>query len=398
MKLRKSLFMLCAAGLSLCACNSDDIKDQMPEGYGAVTIKIVDPSTRAIVNGSGTSKITVEGDIYVTLSYTLDGVKTATKKITYDYDGGKYTIDGNEFTTENPEVTFYNIGTPNSVTVSMNGGVASYNDIAINGTTSYTAGEYPAVEGDMQALPASIPVYGTSETFTKSGEVIKDGQTEYIEYESTVDLANAIPVARLEVQIEAGSEILNDTENKFGSVAIQGAYLDDILVKPNDTKTTNYYLIGDASATKKADGEGNAANAILADSYETPYYSLSAGTFAPAKQGDVSQYYAYNFYPATTAPKFKLCLNVTKADGATDEIPTTQYAIISNYTYAANDYGKVEGSNVTFEKGYIYIITGLELNADNIQIDEEGQELAFALTAIVKRAQWTPLAINATWD
>ena len=182
-------------------------------------------------------------------------------------------------------------------------------------------------------------------------------------------------------------------ENESSSVK-----MDHILVTPNATGTTNYYLAGDESATKKADGTGDAANAILADSYGTPY-ALSSGTFAPAKEGETSKYYAYNFYPTTTAPIFKLCLNVTKATGATDEIPTTQYAIIKNYTYGTNaPAGKNEGDAVVFEKGYIYTITALELNADNIQIDEEGTDLAFALTAIVTRAQWTPLAINATWD
>ena len=397
MKTLKSLLMLCA-GLSFCACNSDN-EPQLPEGNGAVTIKIVDPSTRTITSGSGNQQITVEGDIYVTLSYTLSGSQTATKKIAYDSGTGKYSVDGNEFTTGNPEVTFYNIGTPNSVTVSMNGGVASYNDIAINGTTSYTPGTMSAVTGNMQAAPASIPVYKSSTSFKKTGEILKNGEVEYIEYESTVDLNGTIPVARLEVQIQAGANILDGTDNHdFASVAIQGAYLDHILVTPNATGTTNYYLAGDESATKKADGTGDAANAILADSYGTPY-ALSSGTFAPAKEGETSKYYAYNFYPTTTAPIFKLCLNVTKATGATDEIPTTQYAIIKNYTYGTNaPAGKNEGDAVVFEKGYIYTITALELNADNIQIDEEGTDLAFALTAIVTRAQWTPLAINATWD
>ena len=280
----------------------------------------------------------------------------------------------------------------------MNGGVASYNDIAINGATSYTAGAY-TVAGNMQADPASIPVYESSTSFRKTGEILKNGEVEYIEYESTVNLNGTIPVARLEVQIEAGEDILVDEKNKFSSVAIKGAYLDHILVTPNATKTTNYYLVGDNSSTKKADGVDAAAHAILADSYGDTPYALSSGIFAPAKVAETSKYYAYNFYPTTTAPIFKLCLNVTKADGATDEIPTTQYAIIKNYTYGANPPAdKNVGDAVVFEKGYIYTITALELNADNIQIDEEGTDLAFALTAIVTRAQWTPLAINATWD
>ena len=96
MKTLKSLLMLCA-GLSFCACNSDN-EPQLPEGKGAVTIKIVDPSTRTITNGSGNQQITVEGDIYVTLSYTLpeEAPKTETKVI--EYNDGEYSVDGNEFT------------------------------------------------------------------------------------------------------------------------------------------------------------------------------------------------------------------------------------------------------------------------------------------------------------
>ena len=70
MKLRKGLFMLCA-GLSLCACSSDD-GNQFPEGTGRVEVRIVPPTTaRAITNGTSggnDSSIKLTGDYEVTLT------------------------------------------------------------------------------------------------------------------------------------------------------------------------------------------------------------------------------------------------------------------------------------------------------------------------------------------
>ena len=68
MKTLKSLLMLCA-GLSFCACNSDN-EPQFPEGEGAVTIKIVNPTTRAIKPTSGNAEITVTGDITIKLYHS----------------------------------------------------------------------------------------------------------------------------------------------------------------------------------------------------------------------------------------------------------------------------------------------------------------------------------------
>ena len=106
MKLTKSLFMLCAAGLSLCACNSDDIKDQMPEGNGAITVKVTLPETRATVGATtgaaGEDKVTVEGDIYVKLTAAKGG-------------GIQKVAAGNE-------VTFWGIEGPTMVEAFINGG------------------------------------------------------------------------------------------------------------------------------------------------------------------------------------------------------------------------------------------------------------------------------------
>ena len=67
MKLTKSLFMLCAAGLSLCACNSDENVNQLPDGVGMVEVKVYSPETKTVTSGSDGATIVVSGDIIVTL-------------------------------------------------------------------------------------------------------------------------------------------------------------------------------------------------------------------------------------------------------------------------------------------------------------------------------------------
>ena len=134
MKLTKSLFMLCAAGLSLCACNSDDIKDQMPEGPGMIEVKIINPSTRAELE-----TITVDGSITVTLYY--DGDKSLSQTVAAG---------------SNTPVRFWNITDPIKVTASLNDGIEDYSQVLINsdGTGEGVTG------GNLQAEPANIPAYG----------------------------------------------------------------------------------------------------------------------------------------------------------------------------------------------------------------------------------------------
>ncbi len=381
MKLRKSLFMLCAAGLSLCACNSDDIKEQMPEGYGAVTVKITNPATRSVINTASTGGV-VNGDIILTLTHeAVSGTTVVSpQNITLEWDdvNSSYTNctpDGDDLL-----VTFYNIGRPTKLEASMHGGIGNYSTVSI----AQESGE----GGNLQATPDQIPVYGFTETFTKSGNVINDGNKDYIEYDASVTMK--IPVARLEIQVAISDEA--NAFAGFSSVKLAGAYLDNIKSVGGATDYTNYYLQYDNSATKKATGVGSDAYAILCDNYMTAEGEL--GTSAPVVFGTdaVSElpaagFFAYNFYPGT-APKFNLCL---KVEGDGENIPALQYAIVKFVDGDDND--------LVFEAGNIYKVTNLSLKGDNIQVDEDGNDLTFALTAVVERASWTVKTdVEGTWE
>lgn len=373
MKLTKSLFMLCAAGLSLCACNSDDIKDQLPEGYGAVTVKIANPTTRAITAAS-TGGV-VNGDITLTVTHNYGESSVV---LEYDEINDKYTIgtvnktageEDGELTDTGIGYVFYGIGTPSKITAYMYEGKPSYDDVNIT---------------DMQQMPNVIPVYGEVTSFG-TGADIKEGNTTYKNY--TANIVMTIPVARLEVCVTAQDMSL------FKSVELLGAYLDNIKPTANAT-AVDYYLKGDMSATKQATNTGDAAYAILSNSYlnddgtynSTKALAVSNGAFLPAKDGENKQYFAYNFY-AGTNPEFKLLFKVTKKDDQA-EIPTYQYAIIKEYK---------EGSTpIDLQNQNIYRID-INLNDENIQIDEEGASIEYALTATVQRAEWGVKTVTGEW-
>lgn len=79
MKLNR-FFMLGLAGLAFAACsNEEELGNQLPEGNGVVTVKIVTPEslTKAmpteLPDGSGNGPIKVVGDITIALDATEGG-------------------------------------------------------------------------------------------------------------------------------------------------------------------------------------------------------------------------------------------------------------------------------------------------------------------------------------
>lgn len=361
MKLTKSLFMLCAAGLSLCACNSDE-KELFPEGTGAVTVKITNPSTRSIIDAASTSGV-VTGDITLKLTHG-GGEKVVT--LTYSEgsyeasDGGTVTTDGN-----NLKYTFTSIGAPSLLEASMYGGVADYSNVAINAETP-----------KMQAPSTEIPVYGSTTDF---GTPAKDGNI----YKYNASVVMTIPVARMEINVSVGDM------SQFGSVELLGVYMDKIYATGGATgNATNYKLPGDAGET------ATGSDAILYDTYLTAdntYDSSKSikltGDGAASVLPKTSGYYAYNFYPNGDNPEFKLLFKVTPKQGEAS-IPTYQYAILNSY--------KINDAPVTFEKQKIYKID-VTLADDNIQIDESGTAMTYSLVATVTQASWEVKPVTGGW-
>lgn len=359
MKLTKSLFMLCAAGLSLCACNSDD-KLQMPEGKAKVEVRIVPPTvaTRATQSELTTG---TDGKLTVTGAY-----KVILTDATGDHEE---TIQAG---VANKVAVFENVTSPTRVTVSLNGGAASY-------TTAITA-----AQGALDAN--SVPAYGeTSQFSVKETTTTQSGTTTTYLAQVTM----AIPFARLEV----GPISLKEGENGFSKLTVGGVYLDDLRDRGGNynggkfecaASSTNEYQFG---ATENQFGKG--VEAILKD----PASSANFLT-APLPATGV---YAYNFFGATSEdagsagmnPKFKIYFDATQVTGQEHLAATPRYAMISSY--------KKGGNPIALQNGKIYQIEDIEIIDENIVADEEGAAIQYNVEVQVTEAFWTIEEITADW-
>ena len=375
MKLTKSLFMLCAAGLSLCACNSDDIKPSF-EKEGAVEITIVPPTTftratNQAASGADGATIKVTGDMYVTLT---DGSGSKTKKIS----SGAAT----------KSVKFWGVNNPQSVVVTMNGGQESYtttqiitsNTKAISYLDESDASHSDDVTFNMQAAPSLIPVYGKTTVFTLTDEVETNNDKNYQMYTATVQLE--IPVARLEVSVKRTS-----ASTAFSELDLKGVYLDNI--KPTDGGIfSNYKHPEDNSTT--VNGQ---TPAILYDTHEVIDFT-AANAIAPA-----SNVYSYNFYgwdgdPATKAaynnPQVKLYFSNVVAAVDQPAVPVNQYAIIKKFKNTSDE-------EITLKNGMIYYIKDIILMDTNVGPVESGDQLEYAVEVTVEEAHWTVALTTGEW-
>lgn len=374
MKTLKSLIMLCA-GLSFCACNSDN-EPQLPEGTGAVEVTIVPPATRATTETSGDNgaKVEVTGDVYVTL--------------TAEEGGGTLKIDQADFSS-NKTVKFWNVTNPTKVEVSMNGGVASYDEVSITESesqVSYTVGfettTEETVKRNMQAAPASIPVYGEASIgngLSLTTNIEENDGMKYQMYEAKIQLT--IPVARLEVIVKRES-----ASTEYSTLNACSVYLDNI--KPTgNAELTNYISSKDAAKSSENNSTATGSNAILEDAFDSSVPFIAADAEIPGNL----QAFAYNFYGSDNAadvPHFKILFkDAVKTDGTT--IPTTQYAMITQYK---------EGEEViALENGNIYLVTAV-LADNNVQPDESGDDISYAVSVTVEKAEWTIKDVTGVWE
>ena len=383
MKLNKS-FMLAMAGLTMTACSNDDeMGTQFPDGNGAVSIRIVNPSMGRAVGAGHENAVIVKAKTDVVVALTDDnGVKTYT-----------FTADAWNSAT-NRNVKFWNVVNPKSITVTMNGGVVSYN------------AEKSVAADDLQEVE-NVPVYGeapkitlTSQVETPNGDYsvgaeAGDKDKTYQMYTATVKLA--IPVARLEVggikHVAHTGE--GDDNCKYQTLSIAGVYLDNVVpngagVKYQDGVFTN------ASGTAvdySFDGtHGTGDEAILKDAInEENKNFLASGTQWPTVEGQV---FGYNFFGCEAAkmPKFKIYFNESVSANPDSPLPAPRYAMITKYKNADG----TEDLN-QFEPGKIYRITGAFLDDKNI-IGDEGGNTTYGVTVTVEEAQWTPVNITAEWQ
>ena len=387
MKLTKSLF-LAFAGLGLFACSNEEVaENQYPEGVGAVSIKIVSPDmsrTSNATTGNKTVAVEPQGDVTI--------------KLTADKGGNTITLSQEEWK-NGKTVTFWNVETPRSVTVTMNGGVESYDNINIKGDTP-----------ELQVLPAAIPVYGSTTTFTattntgspdidsgyEAGAQAGDQNKKYQIWTASVNLE--IPVARLEVSgiTHVTHTGVDPDKCKYATLTIDGVYLDN--VKPtNSASRTDYQFIGE--------GVGTGAEAILREEIKGSPSFLDASVW-PAEP---EQAYAFNFYGASEDeksaaeakedaaeksaaiqalnPKFKIYF--ATATGSSQPVTQPRFAMITKYKDG-------DGNEIVLQNGKIYRITEAELTDENI-IGDEGGNTLYGITVTVVEAAWTPVDIEADW-
>lgn len=394
-------FMLGLAGLAFAACSNDEdaINNALPEGVGAVSVKIVNPAlTRAIVPATqgtaGTDMVTVVPQTGTEVSITL----------TAGTGGGTITLDPSEWG-ESRVVKFWNVTNPTKIEVSMNGGVASYDNVVID----VEAGAEQAATPDLQVLPEAIPVYGSTTQITLTsnedspntanadheyGANEGDEDVVFKMYEATVNLE--IPVARLEVSDITFAGATPSTI--FQTLTLGGVYMDNYKLTANATRS-NHFFPGDNS------GIGVSAS-VLYDAISAPNNNfLAENGVWPGQVENVDQAYAYNFYgptaqeitAATTSdakqqlnPKFKIYFStaVAKEDAET-VIRSPRYAMITKYKDA-------EDNDVVMQNGHIYRITDVELADGNIVPNEDGEEV-YGVEVTVVEAKWTIVDIEADW-
>ena len=354
--------MLCAAGLSLCACNSDDIKDQMPEGRAAISIKVALPNTRAEVSPTGgeegEEKVALEGIIYVRLTATNGG--------------GVKAVNGEGV------ATFYGIEGPSKVEAFVNGGKYVYDHKPAINTSNDSDTDFS--DGDdnynMQAEASGVPAYGyvdiTSGHLTQNSELYQG--VSYQMYEATVTMN--ILVARVEYTVTYDFE-----SSKFNNLDFQGAYLDNIKATPSATEY-DYRHANDVNSEYKTTATGS--EAIL---YDYPQNAIAVeGQSGSLPDDDIV--YAYNIYEYD-APHFKLWFN--GATSNTDYVVPYQYAVVNSYN---------SGDLTTFKAGTIYRVTLNDLTQENLATKEDGtlDGIKYGIDVIEKQAKRDVANVNGSWS
>lgn len=384
MKFSKSL-LWAFAGLGLFACSNEEVVDntQLPDGVGAVTINIVSPSmSRAIVDGTTATSVPVTGEVTIKLEATTGSgsIKLSTEELA-----------------EQSSVTFWNVKEPKKITVSMNGGKASYADDA---PTIFTS------------EPAGVPAYGeVGETdITLSSTTSSPGKEGGADYETGVNSGDenktyqlytasvklAIPVARLEV---SGIQHITDThatgDCAYKTLKIAGVYLDNVYATgAGVTYASGAFPCATGAPTDYSyDGtHGTGTAAILKDAATVTDF-LTANQTWPETDGKAYAYYFYGADGADKLPKFKIYFSESESQDATSPLPAPRYAMITSYKQTSENGG---GQITKFEPGHIYRITSAKLTDENI-IGDEGGNTLYGVEVTVEEAEWKVETIDAEW-
>ena len=402
MKLNR-FFMLGLAGLAFAACsNEEEVGNQLPNGTGAVTVKIAAPMvTKGEATGTSGNSVLVVPKSGSKVSITLVA----------DTGGGTIEIEaGDEWNNQEKEVVFWGVKNPTSVEVTMNGGKQTYSSTNVDDATL------------LNIDPVNIPAYGytTDITLTANtsspattdkdanhqyGATTENNNTTYQMYTATVNMA--IPVARLEISgikhITTDGHLATDCE--YSKLTIEGVYLDNLYAEGTGVTYSNGAFscssgdLVDYSFTGQTDpneddysGTTDGAASPLKDAIAEENKNF----LAPDAVWPTTGVYAYNFFGATgidNLPKFKIYFSeAVSADPTNNPKSTPRYAMITSYKTAENG-----GEVITeFRPGTIYRIIGATLTDENI-IGDEGGNTLYGVEVTVEEAQWAVQTIYADW-
>lgn len=379
MKTLKSLLMLCA-GLSFCACSSDN--EPQFEGTGMVEVRVIAPQTRTSDATSGTADVKVTGNITITLEATAG-------------QGSVTLVQNPDGSYENTVAKFWNVKNPTRVTATINGGKQLYTTTSIS---------------DVQQVPTLVPAYGEAvpsptstnakpENGAQNDELVgvnpEDYSKSYQIYTATINMQ--IPVARLEVSGITHAAHAPENSCIFTTLTLGGVYMDNILTNGGTYANEGYPAVTPTNENPLVDYQfgatenlyGTGIKYILGDEVNQDFLGSGTAPVFPAQVGGKDQAYAYNFYAAAgSQPQFKIYFS--NAEG-TPEAPVSspRYAYITKFT----DEG---GDDITFQNGKIYRITEAELTDDNIIGDENGNT-TYGVAVTVVEAAWKIVDIKAQW-
>ena len=337
---------------------------------GVVEVTVKSSSTRSVQDAATGNTVVVGGNITVEVYSGTSLQKSATiTRSTPDTDGE-----------ESYTVKIFGVTNPDKVIAYCNDGKNVYDDadIAITDTR-------------LQSTPATIPAYAEAALSAAdiNGEMenSEDGQV-YKRY--TKSLALEIPVARLE--LDGVKHKAHDAGNtaepscKFGTLKINGVYLNNIYATKDAVSATNTYSWNETSTQ----GTGNFP--ILYDvigEFNVGEDFLAAGATFPKTDGDA---FAYNFFAGTgkALPELKIYFNEATANQGGDPVTSPRYAVVKSYKDS-------DGDPINeFVPGHIYRITNVEL-MDKYIGPNEGGETVYGVEVTVTEATWTVVDTTADW-